>query len=69
MFSSKVTKTIYTYFGFKIFLFFLPYRTSSELHSDTSDLAVLQKYSEIQSGAGGVARLCIAEYTAHHAPT
>ena len=25
MFSSKVTKTIYTYFGFTILLFFLPY--------------------------------------------
>ena len=36
--------------------------------SHTSHLAVIQKYSEIQSGAGGVTRLCITEYTAHRAP-
>ena len=37
--------------------------------SHTSHLAGIQKYSEIQSGAGGVTRLCITEYTAHRAPT
>lgn len=36
MFSSKVTKTIYTYFGFTIFLFFLPYLNFKYLEFDLS---------------------------------